>query len=59
MIDVLRGLHPMKHQQIAKTRKLQFQKAFAPFYADSFEYCEEHLAFLRRRRDAFIATLKA
>lgn len=47
----------MTHHQIARERQQQFRKAFAPFYADSLEYCEEHLEFLRRRRDAFIHSL--
>ncbi len=49
----------MKHQRIVKAHKLQLQRAFAPFYADSFEYCDEHLAFLRRRRDEFLFSLRA
>jgi len=40
--------------------QLQYLKGlYAKFYADSYEYCEEHLNFLRKRRDAYLQSLKA
>ena len=48
----------MTHQQIIREQRRQFQKAYATFYADSFEYSEQHLNFLRRRRDAYLQSLR-
>jgi hypothetical protein len=43
----------MKQQRISRRQQLQLQKLFAEFYADSMEYCDEHLDFLRRRNRRF------
>jgi hypothetical protein len=43
----------MKQQRISRRQQLQLQKLFAEFYADSMEYCDEHLDFLRRRHQQF------
>lgn len=49
----------MRYQRLAAVQRQQLQKIFAAFYADSFEYSEDHLAFLRQRRDSFLQSLKA
>jgi hypothetical protein len=43
----------MKQQRISRRQQLQLQKLFAELYADSMEYCDEHLDFLRRRHQQF------
>jgi hypothetical protein len=43
----------MKQQRISRRQQLQLQKLFAEFYADSMEYCDEHLDFLRHRHQQF------
>lgn len=44
----------MKQKRISHKQQLQLQKLFAEFYADSMEYCDEHLDFLRRRHHRFL-----
>jgi len=42
----------MKHQQrIPRRQLLHLQGLYAAYFADSFEFCEEHLNFLRDRQD--------
>jgi len=48
----------MTHHRQARQHRIAMQRAFAAFYADSFEYSEQHMAFLRVRRDAFLKTLR-
>lgn len=50
---------PMKHQQrIPRRQILHLQNLYAAYFADSLEYCEEHLDFLRDRRRAVLAYVK-
>lgn len=49
----------MKHQQrIPRRQILHLQNLYAAYFADSLEYCEEHLDFLRDRRRAVLAHIK-
>ena len=57
-MEVQRG-SPMKHQQrIPRRQVLHLQSLYAAYFADSLEYCEEHLDFLRDRRRAVLAHIK-
>ena len=50
----------MKPQRrIPRRQILALQNLYAQYFADSFEYCEEHLALLRARRDAHLTSLRA
>lgn len=50
----------MKHQRRIPRRQAQYlQGLYAKYFADSFEYCEEHLAILKQRRDHYLTSLKA
>lgn len=40
-------------------QRRRIQKALAAFFADSIEYDEGHLAFLRQRRDAYLVSLRS
>lgn len=46
-------------QRIPRRQLLALQNLYAQYYADSLEYCEEHLAFLRVRRDEVLQSLEA
>lgn len=48
----------MTHHRQARQHQVAMRRAFAAFYADSFEYSEQHMAFLRVRRDNFLKTLR-
>jgi hypothetical protein len=43
----------MKQKRLSRRQQQQLRNIFAVLYADSFEYCEEHLNFLRRRHQRF------
>ena len=50
----------MKSQRrIPRRQILHFQNLYAQYFADSFEYCEEHLAVLRARRDSYLHSLRS
>ena len=50
----------MKHRHRLSRRQARcLKRLYADYFADSFEYCEAHLEFLRRRRDSFLSLLKA
>lgn len=49
----------MKHQQrIPRRQFLYLMGLYEVYFADSLEYCEEHLNFLRDRRRAVLAHIK-
>ena len=48
----------MKRQQrIPRRQLLHLQKLYAQYFADSLEYCDEHLTLLRTRRDFHLRSL--
>lgn len=50
----------MKQQRrIPRRQLLHLQGLYAQYFADSLEYCDEHLAILRQRRDNYLTSLKA
>lgn len=50
----------MKHQpRLSRRQALTLQGLYAEMFADSLEHNPQHLAFLRRRRDAYLQSLKA
>ena len=51
---------PMKQQpRIPRRQVLHLQNLYAQYFADSFEFCEEHLTMLRARRDSYLKSLRA
>lgn len=48
----------MLHQRKFRARQSAMIRAFAAFYADSIEYDEDHLKFLRLRRDNYLKSLR-
>lgn len=49
----------MKPQQIKTKERRRFRRLYAALFFDCFDYNEEHLAFLRIRRDNYLQSLKA
>jgi hypothetical protein len=49
----------MKHQpRLSRRQSLTLQGLYAEMFAGSLEYNDQHLGMLRRRRDAYLRSLK-
>ena len=48
----------MKHHQQAQEQRKLFRRLYSSLYKGCFDYTEEHLEFLRLRRDAYLQDLK-
>ena len=49
----------MRKHQPSKSRRPRVARAYAALFAEAIDYTEEHLAFLRLRRDHFLLTLRS
>lgn len=43
----------MKPDRLPRRQHIELQKIYALMFADSLEFCDEHLAFLRRRHQSY------
>lgn len=43
----------MKHNRLPRRQQIELQRIYAVLFADSLEFCDEHVAFLRRRHQSY------
>jgi hypothetical protein len=45
----------MKQNRLPRRQRAELQRIYAAMFADSLEYCDEHIIFIRRRQQSYFA----
>lgn len=43
----------MKQNRLPRRQRAELQRIYAAMFAESLEFCEEHIAFIRRRHQSY------
>lgn len=43
----------MKQPRLPKRQRAELQRIYAAMFSDSLEFCDEHVAFIRRRHQSY------